>query len=84
MTFQDIGHLLGSPPSNLVFGNFKGYYEDPFEENFEEVPLKEEGVISKNDIIGITNDRVRNIRDYDVYDLNAMNARFKRPKIIMV
>ncbi|MCI40077.1 hypothetical protein A2U01_0061309, partial [Trifolium medium] len=33
------------------------------------------------DIIGIANDRDRSIRDYDVFDANAMNTEIVRPEI---
>lgn len=58
-----------------MFGNFEGY--------FEEEPFEEEEVMADNDIIGIANDRERNIRDYVVFDLIAMNIRIIRPKIAM-
>ncbi|KAK2415996.1 hypothetical protein QL285_038430 [Trifolium repens] len=34
------------------------------------------------DVIGIANDRTRNIRDYAVFDPNAMNTGIVRPEII--
>ncbi|KAI5384334.1 hypothetical protein KIW84_071373 [Lathyrus oleraceus] len=41
------------------------------------------GYFPDNDIIGIANDRARNIRDYVVFDPNAMNTRIIKPKIIV-
>lgn len=73
--FQAIGHLPGSPPPIILFGNFEGY--------FEEEPFEEEVVMVDNEIIGIANDRARKIRDYIVFDPNSMNTRIMRPYIIM-
>lgn len=36
-----------------------------------------------NDIIGIANDRARNIRDYGVFDTNAMNTGIIKPDTIV-
>lgn len=36
-----------------------------------------------NDIIGISNDMARNIREYAVFDPNFMNIGIIRPKITM-
>lgn len=71
--FQVVVHLLGSPSPALVFGNFEGY--------FEEDPFEKERVMVDNDIIGISNDRERNIRDYAMFDPNVMNIGIIRPKI---
>ncbi|MCI36665.1 hypothetical protein A2U01_0057888, partial [Trifolium medium] len=38
-------------------------------------------VMAEPDIIGIANDRARNIRDYAVFDPNVMNTGIVRPKI---
>lgn len=39
--------------------------------------------MSEPDIIGIANDKARNIRDYAIFDPNSMNTRIIRPKIIV-
>lgn len=39
--------------------------------------------MAESDIIGIANDRAKNIRDYEVFDPNAMNTWIIRPKIIV-
>lgn len=44
--FQATCHLPGFPPSFLLF-------KEPFEGNFVEIQLDEEGVMVENDIIGI-------------------------------
>ncbi|PNY16243.1 hypothetical protein L195_g012958 [Trifolium pratense] len=41
-----------------------------------------EVVLAEPDIIGIANDKGRSIRDYDVFDPNAMNTGIVRPEII--
>ncbi|CAL5199950.1 unnamed protein product [Lathyrus oleraceus] len=39
--------------------------------------------MADNDIIGIANDRARNIKDYVMFDSNVMNTRIIRPEIIV-
>lgn len=75
--FQSTSHLLGNPPHILVFRNL----EEPFEGNFEEVQLKEERVVAEDDIIGIANDRARNIQDCVVFDPNSINTEIIRTNI---
>ncbi|KAI5395920.1 hypothetical protein KIW84_062204 [Lathyrus oleraceus] len=59
--FQATGHLQGSPPPFLVF-------------DLEEEPGQEDGVMLDNDITGISNDQARHIREYIIFDHNAMNT----------
>ncbi|MCI60371.1 hypothetical protein A2U01_0081627, partial [Trifolium medium] len=40
-----------------------------------------EPVMAEPDIIGIANDKGRSIRDYAVFDPNAMNTGIVRPEI---
>jgi hypothetical protein len=47
----------------------------------EEMAEHEEVPIAVPDVIGIANDRTRNIRDYAVFDPNAMNTGIVRPEI---
>ncbi|KAK2354700.1 hypothetical protein QL285_092185 [Trifolium repens] len=47
----------------------------------EEMAEQEEVPIAMPDVIGIANDRTRNIRDYAVFDPNAMNTGIVRPEI---
>ncbi|KAI5412838.1 hypothetical protein KIW84_057459 [Lathyrus oleraceus] len=49
--FQATGHLPGSLPSFLIF-------------DLEEEPAQADIVMADNNIIGIANDRARNIKDY--------------------
>lgn len=49
--------------------------------DFEVESFEKERDMTDNDIIGNANDRVRNIRDYFVFDLNAMNPSIILPKI---
>lgn len=68
--FQATGHLPGSPPPFLVL-----YIEEE---------LAEENIVMEdNDIIGITSDMARNIRDYGVFDTNDMNIGIIKPEIIV-
>lgn len=65
--FQATRHLPRSPPLFLVV-------------DIEVEPVKVEGFMKDNKIIGIANDMVCNIRDY-VFDPNAMNTNIIRPAI---
>lgn len=49
--------------------------------DFEVESFEKERDMTDNDIIGNANDRVRNIRDYFVFDLNAMHTSIILPKI---
>lgn len=79
--YQDTGHLLGSHPSSLVFCNFEGYFEEPFEGNFKEIQLEEERVSTENGIMWLANDISRNIRANDVFDPYSMNTGIIRLEI---
>lgn len=55
----------GTPILSLLF--------EDLEEDFEENQQGQDIIMAKTDIIIIVNDRVRNIRDYAVFDPNTMN-----------
>jgi hypothetical protein len=46
--------------------------------------VEPEIVLAEPDIIGAVNDMARNIRDYAVFDPNAMNIGIARPEITAV
>jgi hypothetical protein len=56
----------------------EGFHNSDSEEEMVEA---EEVPIVMPDVIGIANDRTRNIRDYVVFDPNAMNTKIVRPEI---
>ncbi|KAI5385172.1 hypothetical protein KIW84_071964 [Lathyrus oleraceus] len=73
--FQLTGHFPKSPPPFLTvyIEEQHGFVQEYFEQ--------EEVVMADNDIIGIANDKARNIRDYDVFDPKSMNTGIIRPEI---
>lgn len=68
--FQATGHLPGSPHSFLVLDT-------------KEEPTEAYIVMVDNDIIGIANDKAYNIKDYAVFDPDAMNIRIIRLEIVV-
>ena len=64
--FKLTRHFLGSPPP-LILANL------PDLEGIMQDGEEEEVVMADNGVIGITNDRARDIKDYAIFDLNAMN-----------
>ncbi|KAI5413879.1 hypothetical protein KIW84_058135 [Lathyrus oleraceus] len=67
----------GSLPPFLVVDieEHQGFVQEDLEQ--------EKVVMADNDIIGIANDRARNIKDYVMFDSNVMNTRIIRPEIIV-
>lgn len=70
--FQLTGHFLGSPPPFFLV-------DLPELEEIVKDKAEAEVVMSDNDIIGIANDRERNIRYYVIFDPNAINIVIIRP-----
>ncbi|KAI5424664.1 hypothetical protein KIW84_030741 [Lathyrus oleraceus] len=75
--FQLIGHFPGSPTSCILADVPELEIDGELELDEEEAEV----VMAYNDVIGISNDRARNIIDYTIFDPNAMNTRIIRPKI---
>lgn len=68
--FQITGNLPGNRPPFLLF-------------DLEDELVHANIVMADKDIIGIDNDRARNIMDYAVFDPNSMNNDIIRPEIIV-
>lgn len=72
--FQLTGHFPESPTSFIL-----AYIQEL--EGLELDEKEAKVVMEDNDIISIANDRERNIRDYAIFDPNAMNIGIIRPTI---